>query len=91
MEQEIFLNNRELFSPSTEFLSASREFDPSTNFLTKREQETWFLVISGGARAGSFDFGTGDAGGGPVPTCCNASGSQAQWMEDRRRRQLSSS
>ena len=25
------------------------------------EQETWFLVISGGARAGSFDFAIGDA------------------------------
>jgi mannose-6-phosphate isomerase len=54
-------NERTLLVSSPHFVFERIELAPNSAWQMATEQETWLLDISGGARAGSFDFGTGDA------------------------------
>jgi mannose-6-phosphate isomerase len=54
-------NERTLLVSSPHFVFERIDLAPNSAWWMAMEQETWFLVISGGARTGSFDFGTGDA------------------------------
>lgn len=54
-------NERTLLISSSHFVFERIELPPNSAWYMATEQETWFLVISGRARAGSFDFGMGDA------------------------------
>jgi mannose-6-phosphate isomerase len=53
-------NERTLLVCNPHFVFERIELAPNSAWSMATEQETWFLVISGGARAGSFDIGTGD-------------------------------
>ena len=54
-------NERTLLVSSPHFVFERIDLAPNSAWCLEAEQETWFLVISGGARAGSFDVATGDA------------------------------
>jgi mannose-6-phosphate isomerase len=54
-------DERTLLVSSPHFVFERIELAPNSAWYMATEQETWFLVINGSARAGSFDFGTGDA------------------------------
>lgn len=47
---------------SNEYFAFERiDLAPNSAWCLKADQETWFLVINGGARVGSFDVATGNA------------------------------
>jgi mannose-6-phosphate isomerase len=54
-------SERTLLVSSPYFVFERIELAPNSAWSMATEQETWLLVISGGARAGSFDFTTGEA------------------------------
>jgi mannose-6-phosphate isomerase len=54
-------DERTLLVSSPHFVFERIELAPNSAWSMETEQETWLLVIRGGARAGSFDFATGDA------------------------------
>jgi mannose-6-phosphate isomerase len=54
-------DERTLLVSSPHFVFERIELAPNSAWSMETEQETWLLVIRGGARAGSLDFATGDA------------------------------
>jgi mannose-6-phosphate isomerase len=54
-------DERTLLVSNLHFVFERIELAPNSAWYMATEQETWLLVISGGARAGSFDFAIGDA------------------------------
>ena len=56
-----FTNERTLLVSNPHFVFERIDLAPNSAWCLEMERETWFLVISGSARAGSFDVTTGDA------------------------------
>jgi mannose-6-phosphate isomerase len=54
-------NERTLLVSSPHFVFERIDLAPNSAWCLEMERETWFLVISGSGRAGSFDVTTGDA------------------------------
>lgn len=54
-------NERTLLVSSPHFVFEKIDLPPDSAWCLEAEQETWLLVISGGARVGSFDVTAGDA------------------------------
>ena len=54
-------DTRTLLIASEHFVFEKVDLPPNTAWCLEAERETWFLVVSGNARAGSIDVGTGDA------------------------------
>lgn len=54
-------DERTLLISSPYFVVERIELPPDSTWRLDGERETWFLVLSGDARAGSFDIATGDA------------------------------
>jgi len=54
-------NERTLLVSSPHFVFEKIELPPSSAWCLGADRETWLLVLSGGARTGSFDVATGDA------------------------------
>jgi len=54
-------NERTLLVSNPHFVFERIDLAPNSAWCLEMERETWFLVISGSARAGSLDITTGDA------------------------------
>ena len=54
-------NERTLLVSNPHFVFERIDLAPNSAWCLEMDRETWFLVISGSARAGSFDVTTGDA------------------------------
>lgn len=54
-------NERTLLVASPHFVFEKIDLPPNSAWCLEAERETWLLVLSGGARVGSFDVGIGDA------------------------------
>jgi len=54
-------NERTLLVSSPHFVFERINLAPNSAWCLEAERETWLLVLSGGARVGSFDVGIGDA------------------------------
>lgn len=54
-------NERTLLVSSPHFMFERIDLAPNSAWCLEMERETWFLVISGSARVGSFDVTAGDA------------------------------
>ncbi len=52
---------RRLFISDSHFVLERIDLPPNSHWRLEAERETWFLVLSGGAIAGSFDVATGEA------------------------------
>ena len=52
---------RTLLISSPHFVLEKIDLPPNSDWCLKGDRETWLLVLSGGARTGSFDVATGDA------------------------------
>jgi mannose-6-phosphate isomerase len=59
-QPERLTDERTLLVSNPHFVFERIELAPNSAWSMAMEQETWFLVISGSARAGSFDFTTGE-------------------------------
>ena len=53
-------DQRMLLISNAHFMFERLELAPSTAWCLEAEQETWFLVVNGSGRTGSFDVATGD-------------------------------
>jgi mannose-6-phosphate isomerase len=56
-----FTAERQMFVSSPYFVFERIDLAPNSNWSLEAERETWLLVLSGSAVAGSFDVATGDA------------------------------
>ena len=54
-------NERTILVSSPHFMFEKFDLPPNSAWGLKAARETWLLVLSGGARTGSFDVATGDA------------------------------
>jgi mannose-6-phosphate isomerase len=54
-------DTRTLLVSNSHFTFERIDLEPNSVWCLEAEQETWLLVVSGSARAGSFDVTTGDA------------------------------
>ena len=54
-------NERTILVSSPHFMYEKCDLPPNSAWRLKAARETWLLVLSGGARIGSFDVATGDA------------------------------
>ena len=54
-------DERTLLVSNSHFVFERIELAPNSAWCLEAERETWLLVLSGGARVGSFDVATGDA------------------------------
>ena len=52
---------RTLLISNAHFVLEKVDLAPTSAWCLEAERETWFLVLQGGARVGSFDVGIGDA------------------------------
>lgn len=56
-----FTDSRTLLVSNDHFVFERVDLTPNSAWCLEAERETWFLVIKGSARIGSFDVGKGDA------------------------------
>ena len=56
-----FTAERKLFASNPYFVFERIDLGPNSNWCLEAERETWLLVLSGSASAGSFDVAIGDA------------------------------
>ena len=61
VQQNRLTEERILLVSNPHFVFERIDLAPNSAWCLEAEQETWFLVVSGGAHAGSFDVATGDA------------------------------
>ncbi len=54
-------DSRTLLVSNAHFVFERLDLAPNSAWRLEAERETWLLVVSGGARVGSFDIATGDA------------------------------
>jgi mannose-6-phosphate isomerase len=54
-------DSRMLLVSNAHFVFEKVDLAPTSAWCLEAERETWFLVLNGGARVGSFDVGIGDA------------------------------
>ncbi len=89
-------NERTLLVSNPHFVFEKIDLPPNSAWCLAADRETWLLVISGGARTGSFDVTYTPApsawwaswrtrAAGRLRACCSASNSRAQWMQDGHR------